>query len=58
MAQSAALAFERKTVARLRRFPREPDQFVHGLRVLVASIIRGPLTPLSSLRNRRSGAFT
>jgi len=43
MAQEAALTFERKTVARLRRFPREPDQFVHGLRLLVALIIRGLL---------------
>ena len=43
MAQEAALTFERKTVARLRRFPREPDQFVYGLRLLVALIIRGLL---------------
>ena len=43
MAQEAALTFERKAVARLRRFPREPDQFVHGLRLLVALIIRGLL---------------
>jgi 1-acyl-sn-glycerol-3-phosphate acyltransferase len=43
MAQEAVLTFERKTVARLRRFPREPDQFVHGLRLLVALIIRGLL---------------
>ena len=43
MAQEAALTFERKTVARLRRFPREPDQFVHGLRLLIALIIRGLL---------------
>jgi 1-acyl-sn-glycerol-3-phosphate acyltransferase len=43
LAQEAALTFERKTVARLRRFPREPDQFVHSLRLLVALIIRGLL---------------
>ena len=43
MAQEAALTFERKAVARLRRFPREPDQFVHGLRLVVALIIRGLL---------------
>ena len=30
-------------MARLRRFPREPDQFVYGLRLLVALIIRGLL---------------
>jgi 1-acyl-sn-glycerol-3-phosphate acyltransferase len=43
MAQAAALAFERKAVARLRRFPREPDALVDGLRACVALIIRGLL---------------
>ena len=43
MAQAAALAFERKAVARLRRFPREPDRLVDGLRALVALLIRGLL---------------
>ena len=43
MAQAAVLAFERKAVARLRRFPREPDRLVEGLRALVALIIRGLL---------------
>ena len=43
MAQAAALAFEQRAVARLRRFPREPDQFVHGFRALVALIIRALL---------------
>jgi 1-acyl-sn-glycerol-3-phosphate acyltransferase len=37
------LAFERKAVARLRRFPREPDHSVNALRTLVALIIRGLL---------------
>ena len=43
MAQAAALAFERKAVARLRRFPREPDRLIDGLRALVALVIRGLL---------------
>jgi 1-acyl-sn-glycerol-3-phosphate acyltransferase len=43
MAQAAALAFERKAVARLRRFPREPDRLIDGLRTLVALLIRGLL---------------
>jgi 1-acyl-sn-glycerol-3-phosphate acyltransferase len=43
MAQAAALAFERKAVARLRRFPREPDRLIDGLRALVALLIRGLL---------------
>ena len=43
MAQSAALALERKAVERLRRFPREPDAVVCALRLLVAVIIRGLL---------------
>ncbi len=43
MAQSAALALERKAVERLRRFPREPDALVDALRRLVALVIRGLL---------------
>ena len=43
MAQAAALAFERKAVARLRRFPRERDLVVDGLRAAVALLIRGLL---------------
>jgi 1-acyl-sn-glycerol-3-phosphate acyltransferase len=43
MAQAAALAFERKAVARWRRFPRETDRSVDGLRALVALLIRGLL---------------
>lgn len=43
MAQAAVVAFERKAVARLRRFPREPDPLLDGLRALVALLIRGLL---------------
>ena len=43
MAQSAALALERKAVERMRRFPREPDALVDALRLLVALVIRGLL---------------
>ena len=43
MAQAAALAFEQKAVARLRRFPREPDRLVDGVRALVAVLIRALL---------------
>ncbi|MEO8439966.1 MAG: lysophospholipid acyltransferase family protein [Spartobacteria bacterium] len=41
LATGAALALERKAVDRLRRFPREPDPLVNGLRVLLALFIRG-----------------
>jgi hypothetical protein len=37
------LDLDQKTVERLRRFPREPDMLVYGLRSLVALIIRGLL---------------
>ena len=43
LAQEVALAFERKAVERLRRFPREPDALVDALRTLVAIVIRGLL---------------
>ena len=43
MAQGAALAFERKAVARLRRFPREPDVIVYSFRAFIALLIRGLL---------------
>jgi 1-acyl-sn-glycerol-3-phosphate acyltransferase len=43
MAQAAVVAFERKAVARLRRFPRKPDPLVTGLRALAALLIRGLL---------------
>jgi 1-acyl-sn-glycerol-3-phosphate acyltransferase len=43
MAQAAVVAFERKAVARLRRFPRKPDPLVNSLRALVALLIRGLL---------------
>lgn len=43
MAQAMATAFERKAVAHLRRFPREPDRTTDGLRALVALVIRGLL---------------
>ena len=43
MAQAAVLALERKAVDRLRRFPREPDLLVHGLRSALALLIRGLL---------------
>ena len=43
MAQGAALAFERKAVARLRRFPREPDVIVYSFRAIIALLIRGLL---------------
>ena len=43
MAQSAALALERKAVERMRRFPRQPDALVDALRLLVALVIRGLL---------------
>jgi 1-acyl-sn-glycerol-3-phosphate acyltransferase len=39
----STLDLERKAIARLRRFPREPDIFVYGLRSLVALVIRGLL---------------
>jgi 1-acyl-sn-glycerol-3-phosphate acyltransferase len=43
IAHAAVVAFERKAVARLRRFPREPDSVLDGLRILVALIIRALL---------------
>jgi 1-acyl-sn-glycerol-3-phosphate acyltransferase len=43
MAQEVALAFERKAVERLRRFPREPDALADALRMAVALVIRGLL---------------
>lgn len=43
MAQAAVVAFERRAVARLRRFPREPDPLRDSLRVFVALLIRGLL---------------
>ncbi|MEO8043548.1 MAG: lysophospholipid acyltransferase family protein [Spartobacteria bacterium] len=43
MAQSVALALERRAVERMRRFPRQPDALVDGLRRLVALVIRGLL---------------
>ena len=42
-ASGAAFTFERKTVDRLRRFPREPDAVVSGFRSVIALIIRGLL---------------
>ncbi len=43
LAQEAARTLERKAVERLRRFPREPDALVDGLRRIVALVIRGLL---------------
>jgi 1-acyl-sn-glycerol-3-phosphate acyltransferase len=40
---ASALVLEQTAVERLRRFPREPDRFVNGLRALVALFIRGLL---------------
>jgi 1-acyl-sn-glycerol-3-phosphate acyltransferase len=40
---ASGLVFEQTAVERLRRFPREPDRFVNGLRALVALLIRGLL---------------
>ena len=40
---ASGLVFEQAAVERWRRFPREPDRFVNGLRALVALLIRGLL---------------
>jgi 1-acyl-sn-glycerol-3-phosphate acyltransferase len=42
-AHTSALVLEQTAVERWRRFPREPDRFVNGLRSLVALFIRGLL---------------
>jgi 1-acyl-sn-glycerol-3-phosphate acyltransferase len=43
IATGAAVAFERKAVDRLRRFPREPDVIVYSFRSVTSLLIRGLL---------------
>jgi len=43
IATGAAVAFERKAVDRLRRFPREPDVIVYSFRSVISILIRGLL---------------
>ena len=43
IATDAAVAFERKAVDRLRRFPREPDVIVYSFRSVISLFIRGLL---------------
>ena len=50
----SARDLDQALIDRLRRFPREPDMLVYGLRSLVALIIRGWLRIYHSFRNCRA----